>query len=310
MEQKDLIVIGAGPAGLSAGIYAAYFGLKALIFEENIPGGLAAEIPMLENYPGISEGINGSGLIDRILKQCKRSEIEIHQFEKAAKLNLEVKEKIVETDKSKYTAKTVIIASGRTPKILGVPGESEFRGKGVSYCAVCDGAFFKNKRVIVIGEGSPAAEIAVYFSNLASKVTLICLRSKIEAEKILIERLVERKVEILNNVEVKELKGDVKIKSVVLFDKNTGNIKEIETDGVFFQLEEIPNSQLAEEAGVRINEGKYIIIDKNGNTNIDGVYAVGDVTNHSVKQIVTAVAQAAVAVNDIFGKKVFKNGTE
>lgn len=310
MEHRDLIVIGAGPAGLSAGIYAAYFGLNALIFEENIPGGLAAEIPLLENYPGISEGINGSGLIDRILKQCKRFEIEIHQFEKVAKLNLEVKEKILETDKSKWTANTVIIASGRHSKMLGVPGENELRGRGVSYCAVCDGAFFKNKRVIVIGEGSPAAEVAIYLSGLASSVILICLRNRIEAEKILIERLAEKKIEVLTNMEVKEIKGDIKVKSVVLSDKNTGDIKEIETDGVFFQLEEIPNSQLAKQIGIKLDEKGYIIVDEKGRTNIDGVYAVGDVTNHSVKQTVTAVAQAAVVVNDIFGKKVFKNGTE
>ena len=303
MEHRDLIVIGAGPAGLSAGIYAAYFGLKALIFEENIPGGLAAEIPILENYPGLSEGISGRNLIDKMVEQCKRAKTEIHQFEKVAKLNFEVREKTVETDKSKYTANVVIIASGRHPKMLGVSGEKEFRGKGVSYCAVCDGAFFRNKKVVVIGEGSPAAEVASYLSKLASSVVLICLRPRIEAEKILIERLIAKKAEILNNVEVKELKGDVKLKSVVLFDKKTQDIKEIETDGVFFQLEEAPNSQLAEKAGISINEKGYIIVDEKGRTNIDGVYAVGDATNHPINRIIAAVAQAAVAVNDIFQKK-------
>lgn len=303
MEQKDLIIIGGGPAGLSAGIHAGYFGVKALIFEGNIPGGLAAEIPLLENYPGFENGITGGSLIEKMVEQCKKFGVGIHQFEKVVKLDFKGKEKMVKTDKSEYTASAVIITSGRAPKTLGVSGEDEFRGKGVSYCAVCDGAFFKGKKVIVIGEKSPAAEIAVYFSNLASKVTLICLRPKIEAEKILIERLVGKKAEILNNVEVKELKGDVKIKSVVLSDKNTGDIKEMEADGVFFQLEEIPNSQLAEKAGIKINEKGYIIVDEKGRTNIDGVYAVGDVTNHPVKQVVTAVAQAAVVVNDIFEKR-------
>jgi len=303
MEQKDLIIIGAGPAGLSAGIHAGYSGIKALIFEGNIPGGLAAEIPLLENYPGLKDGITGGGLIEKMVEQYNKYRGEIHRFEEVVKLDFKGKEKIVKTDKSEYMTDAVIIASGRMPKTLGVSGEDEFRGKGVSYCAVCDGAFFKGKKVIVIGEKSPAAEIAVYFSNLASKVTLVCLRLRIEAEKILIERLVGKKAEILNNMEVKELKGDVKIKSVVLSDKNTGDIKEIETDGVFFQLEESPNSQLAEKAGIEINEKGYIIVDEKGRTNIDGVYAVGDVTNHPVKQVVTAVAQAAVAVNDIFEKR-------
>jgi len=303
MEQKDLIIIGAGPAGLSAGIHAGYFGIKALIFEGNIPGGLTVEIPFLENYPGLKDGITGSSFIERMVEQCNKYGGEIHQFEKVVKLDFKDKEKIVKTDKSEYMTNAVIIASGRMPKTLGVSGEDEFRGKGVSYCAVCDGAFFKGKKVIVIGEKSPAAEIAVYFSNLASKVTLICLKPRIEAEKILIERLVGKKVKILNNVEVKELKGDVKIKSVVLSDKNTGEIKEMETDGVFFQLEEIPNSQLAKKAGIEINEKDYIVVDEKGRTNIDGVYAIGNVTNHSVKQVITAVAQAAVAVNNIFEKR-------
>ncbi|MBL7197670.1 MAG: FAD-dependent oxidoreductase [Candidatus Omnitrophica bacterium] len=309
MEYRDLIIIGAGPAGLSAGIHAVYFDLKASVFEENIPGGLAAEIPMLENYPGFSKGISGRSLIERMVEQCKRSEIEIHQFEKVVKLNLEGREKIVETDKSKYTANAVIIALGRHPRVLGVPGENEFRGKGVSYCAVCDGAFFKGKKVIVIGEKNPAAEIAVYFSNSASKVTLICLRPRIEAEKVLIERLTGEKIEVLTNMEIREIKGDVKVKSVVLSDKKIGDTKEIETDGVFFQLEEIPNSQLAEQAGIKVDEEGYIIVDEKGKTNIDNIYAVGDITNHSVKQVITAVAQATVAVNDIFEKETFKNGT-
>lgn len=299
MRHRNVIIIGAGPAGLSAGIYARYFGLEASIFEENIPGGLAAEIPLLENYPGFSEGLSGKNLIDRMVEQCKGSKIEICQFEKVLNLHLEGREKIVETDKSKYTADNVIIASGRYPRALGVTGEDIFRGKGVSYCAVCDGTFFRNKKVVVIGEGSPAAEVASYLSELASSVVLICLRPRIEAEKILIERLIAKKAEILNNVEVKELKGDVKIKSVVLFNKKTQEIREIDTDGVFFQLEEAPNSQLAEKAGISINEKGYIIVDEKGRTNIDGIYAVGDVTNHPVKRMVTAAAQAAMAINDI-----------
>jgi thioredoxin reductase (NADPH) len=302
MEHRDLI-LGAGPAGLSAGMYAAYFGCKALIFEEKIPGGLAAEIPLLENYPGFSEGISGRSLIDRMIEQCKRAEIEIRQFEKAIKLNLEGREKIVETDKSKYAANAVIIALGRHSKMLGVPGENEFRGRGVSYCAVCDGAFFKSRKVTVIGEGNPAAEVAIYLSKLASSVTLISLRPRIEAEKILIERLAGQKIEVITNMEVREIKGDIKVKSVVLSDKKTGDIKDIETDGIFFQLEEIPNSQLAEKAGIKADEKDYIIVDEKGRTDIDNVYAIGDITNHPVKRSITAVAQAAVAVNDIFEKR-------
>jgi thioredoxin reductase (NADPH) len=303
MENRDLIIIGAGPAGLSAAVHAACFGFKALVIEEKIPGGLAAEIPLLENYPGISERISGRNLIDRMVAQCKAAEIEIHQLEKAIKLNLEGGEKIVETDKSKYTTKSLIIASGRYLRKLDVSGENEFYGKGVSYCAVCDGAFFRNRKVIVIGEGNRAAEIAIYLSELASSVVLVCLRPRIEIEKILIERLATQKIEVLVNMQVKKIKGDTKVKSIVLSDKETGSTKEIETDGVFFQLEEIPNSQLVEEAGIRVDEEDYIIVDERAKTNIDDVYAIGDVTNHPVKQVITAVAQAAVAANEIIKKR-------
>lgn len=302
MEHRDLIIIGAGPAGLSAGLHAAYRDFKALVLEEKVPGGLAAEIPVLENYPGFSEGITGRSLIDRMVEQCKGAEIEIHQLEKVTKLNLEGREKIVETDKSKYTTNGVIIASGRYLKMLDVPGEYELSGKGVSYCAVCDGFFFKNRKVTVIGEGNPSAEVALYLSDLASSVVLICLNPKIEAEKICIKRLAEKEIEVLTDMEVKEIKGDIKVNSVVLSDKKTGDTKEIETDGVFFQLEEIPNSQLAEKAGIKVDEKGFIIVDKKGRTNIDNVYAVGDVTNNPVKQVITAVAQATVAIDDIFMK--------
>jgi len=299
---KDLMIIGAGPAGLSAGIQAGYSGLNSLIVEENIPGGLVAEIPWLKNYPGFSEGITGGELIDKMVGECGRAGIEIRAFEKVLNLNLENKEKCIETDKSRYTADHVIIASGRRPKKLGVPGESELRGKGVSYCAVCDSAFFRNRKVTVIGEGNPAVEVALYLAESASAVVLICLRPRIEAEKVLVEKLAGRKVDVLMNMELKEIKGDVKVKSVVLSDRKTNDTRAIETDGVFFQLEEVPNSQLAEKAGIRLDEKGYIIVDERGKTNVEGIYAVGDVTSHPLKRIITAAAQAAVAVNDIFEK--------
>jgi len=309
MEGRDLIIIGAGPAGLSAGMYAGCYGLKSLVFEENIPGGLAAEIPILENYPGFNDGISGRDLIDKMSEQCKRNEIEIRQFEKVIGMNFEGKEKIVETDKSKYTAGYVVIASGRHPRALSVPGEDRLRGRGLSYCAVCDSAFFKNRKVTVIGEGSPAAEVALYLADSASSVDLVFLSPKIEAESVLIERMAERKIEILTDMEAKEIKGDIKVKSVVIFNKKTKDIREIETDGVFCQLEESPNSQLAEKAGIKIDEKGYIVVDEKGRTNINGVYAVGDVTNRPVKKVITAVSHGTSAVSDIFKKEIHKNAT-
>jgi thioredoxin reductase (NADPH) len=299
MEHRDIIVIGAGPAGLASGIYSAYYGFKTLIFEEKIPGGYAAEIPFLENYPGCSEGITGKDLVDKMVEQCKKAGAEIHSLEKVIELNQGGRKNIVKTDKSIYTADAIIIASGRRTQILEVPGEKQFRGKGISYCAVCDGIFFKEKRVVVIGEGSRAAEVAIFLSGLASHVRLVCQDKRLCAEKILKENLEKQKIEILYGMELKEIKGDINVKSVVLFNKETGKIKEIDTDGVFFQLGDIPNSQIARESGIKVDKDGYIIVDDKGRTGIDGIYAVGDITACPTKLVVTAIAQAAVAAIDV-----------
>ncbi len=309
MEQQDLIIIGAGPAGLSAGIHAGYRGLKALILEENISGGLAAEIPVLENYPGLNERISGGGLINKMAEQCKKYEVGIHEFEKVIKLNFEGADKLVQTDKSEYKVRNVIIASGGHAGKLEAKGEEEFRGKGVSYCAVCDSAFFRNKKVAVAGEGSPAVEVTLYLSEVASSAVLVCVGPEIEAEKILTDRLIERNIEVLTDMEVKEIKGETLVKSIVVSDKKTGDTREMETDGVFFQLEEIPNSELAGKSGVKTDDKGYIIVDGKGKTNIDNVYAIGDVTNHPVKKVITAAAQATVSVDDILRAWIFNNGT-
>jgi len=299
MQNRDVIVIGAGPAGLTAGIYLSYYGFDTLIFEEKIPGGDAAEIPFIENFPGYSEKITGKDLVDKMVQQCKKSGAEIHQLEKVTELDLKDERSIVKTEKSVYTAASVIIASGRYTKVIGVPGESQFRGKGVSYCAVCDSFFFKEKKIIIVGEDSRAAEVAIYLSGLASDAKLVCDKEKLCAERILIEHLENQKVEILRNMELKEIKGDINVKSVVLINKETGETKEIDTDGVFFQLEGIPNSQIARESGVKVDNNGYIFVDNRGKTNIDSVYAIGDVTTCPIKLVLTAVAQAASAAIDV-----------
>jgi len=299
MEDRNIIVIGAGPAGLTAGLYLAHYGYDTLIFEEKIPGGNAAEIPLLENFPGYSEGITGKDFTDKMVMQCKTKGAEIRQFEKVNGLNLQDKKPIVKTDKADYSAEAVIIASGIETKLLEVPGESQFRGKGVSYCAVCDGPFFKGKKVIIVGENRRAAEVAIFFSGTASQTMLVCEEKKICAEKILLEDLEKHKVEILSDMEVKEIKGDINVKSVVLVDKRTGDTKEIDTDGVFVQLEGIPNSQIARESWIKVDKDGYILVDSSGRTNINCVYAVGDITSYPAKLVSSAVAQAAAMALDV-----------
>lgn len=301
MESWDLIIIGAGPAGLTAGIYGARSGLETLVLEEKTLGGAAAETPLIENYPGFPEGISGRDLVDKMAEHCKKVGAEIRQLERVIELNVKDGKRIVKTDRATYSASAVIIASGCHYRELGVPGEKEFRGRGVSYCTLCDGSFFKGKKVIVVGGGNAAVVSSIYLANLTSDVKLSHRRSKLRAEEALVKDLHAQKVNVLWNTELKEIRGDVKMKSVVLFNNKTGETREMDVDGVFIQVGEVPNSQIAREAGVEVDKDGYIIVENRQRTNLSGVYAAGDVTASPVKQIGTAVGQAIVAANEAFG---------
>jgi len=299
MKQGDIMVIGAGPAGLSVCFYADYYGLNTVLFEEKNLGGEAAEIPFVDNYPGCNQRMTGKELTDQMIQKCEKNRGEIHQFEKVMEIDIKGNQKMVKTEKGEYLSEYLVIASGTHPRVLEVPGESQFKGRGVSYCAVCDGAFFKNKRVVVVGGNSRAAEVAVFLSGIASDTKLICYQNKLCSEKILINSLDKHNVKVIEGMELKEIKGEVSVKSIVLFDEETQSTKEIEADGVFFQMEWIPNSQIAKQAGIKLDDEGYIMVDEKNRTNIKNVYAVGDVTDCSVKLVSTAVSHAAAAVLDI-----------
>lgn len=300
MENWDLIIIGAGPAGLTAGTYAGRSRLKTLILEEKMPGGEAAVTPWVENYPGF-ESISGLALIEKMTKHCERFGAQINELEKVASLDLRGEEKLAKTDKDAYSASAIIIATGTHNRLLNVPGEDKFQGRGVSYCALCDGAFFKDKKVIVVGGGNSAATSAHYLSNVAANVKLVHRRSQLRADQTSVEALKKQNVEFLRNSEVKEVKGDGVVKSVILQHNKTGEIRELEVDGVFIQIGEIPNTKFVKEAGVAVDKNGYIIVDARQKTNVQGVFAAGDVTNGPVKQIGTAVGQAIVAATEAFG---------
>jgi len=300
MEHWDLIIIGSGPAGLTAGLYGARSGLKTLVLEEKMPGGAVIDTPLVENYPGF-ESISGRELADRMAEHCKKAGAKISELEKVVELNLKGEKKVVKTNRTAYTASAVIIASGSHYMTLGAPGETEFRGRGVSYCTLCDGAFFKGRNVLVVGGGNSAVVSARYLANIASHVRLAHRRDQLRAQETLVKDLITQGVEIMWNTELKEVKGDTKVRGVVLVNNKTGKTLEIDVDGVFVQVGEAPNSQIAKGAGVKVDEAGYIIVDDRQRTNIDGVYAAGDVTIGPVKQIGTAVGQAIIAASEAFG---------
>ncbi len=300
MENWDLIIIGAGPAGLTAGIYAGRSGLKTLILEEKTPGGEAAVTPWVENYPGF-ESISGPELVEKMTRHCRKFGAQINELEKVASLELKREEHLVRTDKNTYSASAIAVATGTHYRLLNVPGEKEFHGRGVSYCALCDGAFFKGKRVVVVGGGNSAVMSARYLSNIAETVKLVHRKDQLRAEVASVEALKKQNVEFLWDSKVTEIKGDAVVRSVVFKNNKTGDEKEVEVDGVFVQIGEVPNTDFIGDAGVAVDKDGYIIVDGRQRTNIPGVFAAGDVTNRPVKQIGTAVGQAIVAATEAFG---------
>jgi thioredoxin reductase (NADPH) len=301
MDNSDLIIIGAGAAGIAAGIYGVRSGLKTLVLEEKLAGGTAADAPSIENYPGFQK-ISGFELAQKMATHSKEAGVEIHEFENVTSLSLKDKTKTVRTSKATYQTKTVIIASGSRYREIGVPGEKELRGRGVSYCGICDGPLFKGKRVLVVGGGNSALITTLYLADLASEVKVAHRRDMFRAEEALVNATRSKKnVEVLLNTEIKEIKGERTVNNVVLFNNKIGENVEISVDGVFVQVGEDPNSQLAKEAGVEVDKDGYIKIDMFQRTNIPGVYAAGDVTNHPVKQIGTAVGQGITAALEAYG---------
>jgi thioredoxin reductase (NADPH) len=293
----DLIIIGQGPAGLSAGIYASRYKLKTLILGEE-PGGTATHAYKIKNYPGFSS-ISGMDLMKKFREQINES-VEIKQ-EKV----IELKEEnlfVVTTKEGVCKSKTIIVAAGTKRRELNIPGEHEFLGKGVSYCATCDAMFFKDKRVAVIGGNDAAAMSAMLVSEYASKVFIIYRKEKIRAEPAKVAMIEKnQKIKIINNTNVLGIKGNNMVESLVLDKENNGS-NELKVDGVFIEIGSVPSTVLTKKIGINLDENGYIIVDGGMNTNIKGVYAAGDITTGSNKfwQIITAASEGAIAAKSAY----------
>lgn len=293
----DIAIIGAGPSGLTAAIYAARAGYDVTIFEKNFSGGQMNFTNEIENFPGF-EKISGSELSIKMEGQAKSLGVKFKNIE----IKLIKKENDlfkIATSNDEFIAKKVIISLGATSRTLGIESEEKFRGMGVSYCATCDGGFFKNRNVAVIGGGNTAFEDAVYLSNICKKVYIIHRKNSFRADKILQEEAKSiDNIEFIYSSEVDEIEGDTEVNALKLKNTQNNNITQIQVDGVFIAIGIKPNSELVEGLVEKDEEG-YIITDVNMRTSLSGMYAVGDVRNTSLRQIITACADGAIAINDI-----------
>jgi len=300
MENWDVIILGAGSAGLSAGIYAVRSGLKTLVIDEKFAGGTIADASKVVNYPGFAE-ISGAELAEKLTSHCRAVGATIHDLEPVNELQLSGDINTVKTSRTTYGAKAVIISMGSHYKEIGVKGESEFKGKGVSYCGVCDGPFFKGKKVLVVGGGNTACITTLYLSGLAAQVYVIHRREAFRAEESLVTDInAKGNIKIMWNTEIQEVKGDKQVRTVTLIDNLTKQNSELVVDAVFVQIGEAPNSQLAKAAGVEVDEHGFIKVDVRQKTNLPGVFAAGDVTDQPIKQVGTAVGQGITAALEAY----------
>lgn len=296
VEQRDLIIVGCGPGGMTAGLYAARMGLKTIIFESGICGGRMINAWQIENYPGV-ESISGGELASQMKKQTENAGAEIQEMVTIEKFQFSKSQKVVTTaDGSKFQAPAIILAMGACDAELGVLGEQEYHGRGISYCATCDGPLYRGKTVIVIGGGNTAAMDTLFLANIAKKVYLVHRRDKLRAEKALADRIMASpNVEIIWNTILTEVLGEAVATGVRLHDKKTTKEWRLNVDGVFIAVGCQPNSSIVEPAGIQLDNNGNIIVDTHQQTNIPGVYAIGDITGEP-RQIVRACGDAVRAV--------------
>ncbi|MCU0641975.1 MAG: FAD-dependent oxidoreductase [archaeon] len=300
----DLAVIGAGIAGLSGAMYAGRLGLKTVCFgashgSEMPLGGVITTTKQIENYPGF-ESINGGELAGNMKKQAETYKAELKE-EMVESVEKTKEGFAVKTDKGRYSSRTVLFATGTKWRKLDIPGGKEFENRGVAYCALCDGPFFKNKQVAIIGGSDVAVKDALLLAEHAKKVYIIYRGEKIRGENANLERIAKnKKIEIINNTNVKEITGNKTVTSVVLDRKFNGKDK-LQVDGVFAAIGNVPLSKLAKEIGARLNDaGEIMTNPKTGETSINGVFAAGDVSDSRFKQAITSAAEGCIAAHSAF----------
>ena len=297
VRDYDVVVIGGGPAGLTAAIYSARYGLRTAFFETVDPASQLSLTPIIENFPGFEGG--GFELLEKMKNQALKfgAENKFENVEKLRKINGRFE---VMTESGVYRAKAIIIATGGKHRELGIPGEKEFVGKGVSYCATCDGHFFRGKKVLVVGGGNTAVTDAIYLREIGCDVTLVHRRDELRAEKALQEELFKRNIPVIWNSIVLSVEGDDKVRRAVLLNRVENREFPVEIDGVFIAVGIRPATDMVIDIGVERDSAGYIRVDKKQRTNVEGIFAAGDCCDNPLKQVVTACGDGAVAANSAF----------
>ncbi|MBY0086936.1 MULTISPECIES: thioredoxin-disulfide reductase [Brevibacillus] len=294
-DQKiyDVIIAGAGPAGMTAAVYTSRANMSTLMLERGIPGGQMANTEDIENYPGFTS-ILGPDLSTKMFEHAQQFGAE-YAYGEIKEIRDEEPYKRVITGDKEYLTKSVIVATGAEHRLLGVQGEKELSGRGVSYCAVCDGAFFRNKELVVVGGGDSAVEEAVFLTRFASKVTIVHRRDQFRAQKILQKRAFDNeKIEVIWDTELKEIRGEGKVQAVLLQNTKTGEEREYPADGVFIYVGMDPLTASVRPLGIT-NDAGYVLTDEKMNTKVKGIFAAGDVREKMLRQVVTATGDGSIA---------------
>ncbi|WP_040929451.1 thioredoxin-disulfide reductase [Nosocomiicoccus massiliensis] len=297
VKEYDVAILGAGPAGMTAAVYASRAELKTVMIERGMPGGQVASTEDVENFPGFSL-ITGPELSSKMFEHSTKFGAE-YKYGDVKSVTLDGNYKLIDLGRETIKAKAVIIATGTEHKKIGVPGEEELAGKGVSYCAVCDGAFFKERHLVVIGGGDSAVEEGIFLTKYASKVTVVHRRDTLRAQKIIQDRAFNNdKMEFIWDTEIQSINGDGVVQSVTLLDKNTGETYDYEADGVFIYIGLLPLTEPFKDLGILDEETGYVIANEEMETSIPGIFAAGDVREKTLRQIVTATGDGSIAAQN------------
>ena len=294
-EIRDVAIIGGGPSGLTAGLYLCRAKIDAVLLDEHLTGGEAIYSPLIENYPGFPEGVSGADLMEKIKAQADRFGLEVKTFAKVMNLGVDGQVKTVQLENGEVGARVVIVTTGRSPRKMGIPGEEEFTGRGISYCATCDATLFKERVVMVVGGGDAAVEEALHLARFASKIFLVHRRDELRASSYMQERILsEPKMEFIWNSELAEIKGEKMVNSAVVINNLTRQRTEIPVSGIFFYVGNVPNTGFLKEV-VELNDDGYVVTDDRLESSVPGIFAAGDVRANYFKQVVLAAAEGALA---------------